>query len=294
MTNGLALGDWRAQGKSFRRENNSVMRNGFWRKRLPSRPACSPTAASTRSPVMKMKIGRGPERAARFSLNAIVKIESGDHDSGAGLEIQIAQNHVIGISIGKVQRLFGRSGAVHRTSAGAEGIGHQFEDAFLVVDNQDFLPRERSGRRLRRIPRGQHSPAARAVRHRDGLRADRQGDSENGAAIGQRLRGNISVVFANNRHADAEAEPGTAAGALRGKERIENARQEFATDAHAIVLEGDENALADNAQTNPQRATFAHFVDGLLGIHDEIQEYLRELIGIPQYGGEIGRAARST
>ena len=60
---------WRTAGagNSFSKASNSAMRNGFCRKRLPSRPACSPTAASTRSPVMKMKGGREPERAARFS-----------------------------------------------------------------------------------------------------------------------------------------------------------------------------------------------------------------------------------
>ena len=150
-------------GKSFRRDNNSVMRNGFWRKRLPSRPACSPTAASTRSPVMKMKIGRGAGAGCQILLNAIVKIESGDHLSGAGLQIQIAQNHVIGISIRKVQRLFGRGGAVHQASAGAEGIGHELQDAFLVINDQDFPSRERSGGAPRRIPCGLRSSEARAV-----------------------------------------------------------------------------------------------------------------------------------
>jgi len=49
--------------------------------------------------------------------------------------------------------------------------------------------------------------------------------------IGQHLRGNIAIMFPDNRHADAEAKSSAPAGTLRGEERIKNSRQRVAADA---------------------------------------------------------------
>ena len=96
-------------------------------------------------------------------------------------------------------------------------------------------------------------------------------------------------MLANDRHANAEAQAGAAAGALGGEERIKNLAKNFRLDADTIVLNGSENARSYLAKTNLDATGGTDLTDGLLGIADQIKKNLNQLIGIADRGRKSGK-----
>src|SRR5258707_14904551 len=54
------------------------------------------------------------------------------------------------------------------------------------------------------------------------------------------------------------------------------------------VRSGQKKAPADTSDANLNAARFTNFADGLLGVADEIQENLNQLIGVSDDRGQIG------
>src|SRR5262249_2699925 len=104
----------------------------------------------------------------------------------------------------------------------------------------------------------------------------------------QRLDVDRAAVLANDRGADAKAEAGTATRALRRIKRIEEFRQRFGQNSDAVVLHGDGTVGPDAADANLNAARFADFANRVLGVADEIEEYLHELVGVADDGKKPG------
>ena len=82
------------------------------------------------------------------------------------------------------------------------------------------------------------------------------------------------------RFADAQPEAGASPRPLGGIERIEDVRQHLGSDSRTVILERDRNGSFCRFQANPQGATLAGLAHRLLGIQDEVEENLHELVGI--------------
>src|SRR5258706_13302736 len=94
-------------------------------------------------------------------------------------------------------------------------------------------------------------------------------------------------MLSDNRHADTKAKPGAAPGTLGRKERTKNSRQRLPGDADAVILECHQHPIANDAQTNAERALFSNLPDGLLGVDDEIQKDLRQLVRVAEPCGKV-------
>jgi hypothetical protein len=64
------------------------------------------------------------------------------------------------------------------------------------------------------------------------------------------FRLDVSAVFANDGHADAEPQAGAASGTLGGVKGIEDFRKRFRADADAVILNGDGHLLAVSSAAN--------------------------------------------
>src|SRR5579863_1134414 len=91
-------------------------------------------------------------------------------------------------------------------------------------------------------------------------------------------------MFANDRHADAEAEACAATGALGGEKGIEKLRQDFGRDTDAVVLHRGRDSISGAGEADLDAAAGPGFADGLLSVADEIQENLNELVGVADDG----------
>ena len=69
-------------------------------------------------------------------------------------------------------------------------------------------------------------------------------DGEASATFGKRFDFDIAAMFANDRHANAEAQTRATAGALGGEKGIEKFGKSFGLDAGAIVGDGCKKRLA--------------------------------------------------
>src|SRR5690349_4165969 len=212
--------------------------------------------------------------------------------------------------------VFGGGGAVHAEALGGEAFVQEQAQGFFIVEDEDAAAFENFGG-------GGYGVRGRGFRGCGGSRGDRwrrkggcggdsglqrsrsfqflewryfggrffrrsggQSDGEQGAARGKRLGFDEPAMLADDGHADAQAEAGAAAGTLGGVEGIEDARKSFGADADAVVLKGDDDAVAAAAGANLEAAGLADFADGLLGVGDEIQEDLDELVGVTQDAGK--------
>src|SRR5579862_4599372 len=95
-------------------------------------------------------------------------------------------------------------------------------------------------------------------------------------------------MLADDRHANAEAEASATTGTLGGKKGIKKFRQHFRRDPDAIILNSGSDAIPRASETNLDAAGGPRFADGLLGIADEIEEDLNELIGVADDRGQTG------
>jgi hypothetical protein len=71
-------------------------------------------------------------------------------------------------------------------------------------------------------------------------------------------------VFSQYGFADAQAEAGSTAGALRGVERVEDIGQNLGRDPGAVVLKNDGDQLFILAYADAQGSAIANFSHGLL------------------------------
>src|SRR6185437_3648812 len=87
-------------------------------------------------------------------------------------------------------------------------------------------------------------------------------------------------MFANDREADAETKARAAARTLGGVEGVEEPRDGFRPKADTIVLESDGNARTETGKADLNTTRFTDLTNGLLGVGDEIEKDLNELIGV--------------
>src|SRR5581483_2690096 len=92
------------------------------------------------------------------------------------------------------------------------------------------------------------------------------------------MAGNLAPVLLNDAVTDAEAESGSLANFLGSKERVKNLVR--MSDALAIVRERDFHEIfpADGGDLDAGRVP--DFVHRVVGIIENIQEYLLQLMGI--------------
>jgi len=71
-------------------------------------------------------------------------------------------------------------------------------------------------------------------------------------------------------------------------------REALLADAHTVILNGDRKLVTDATGTNLNAAGVADLADGLLGVGDQVQKHLNELVGVPDDAGKIGWGWKST
>ena len=159
----------------------------------------------------------------------------------------------------------------------AEHIDHQLRHGGLVLDHQDF-PAAR---------RGRHAGAGQRVVGglvRNPLLAERgQLDHKIGAAPRPGLHGHLAAMFLHDAVDDRETQSGAYAHRLGGEEGIENARGNLRRNPRAIIahLEGHP-PRGDASRAHSDPAAAAALLDGLLGVHQQIEHHLLQLVGIRQ------------
>ena len=92
------------------------------------------------------------------------------------------------------------------------------------------------------------------------------------------VAGNLAPMLFDDAVTDAEAESGTLSNFLGGKERVEYLVR--MSDALAIIRECDFHEIfpADGRDLDAGRTP--DFMDGIVGVIENIQEYLLQLVGI--------------
>ena len=186
------------------------------------------------------------------------------------------------------ESLLGGCGTIHAQTLGGEAFPKKHPETLFIIENEYRTAPEKIGPRSNRIRRG--DPSFRRSGNGLGPLAERgrEIDGEGRAAGGKHFGFDVSAVLANDGHADAEPQAGAAAGTLGGVKGVEDARKRFWADAHAVILNGDRKLPADPAGTNLDAAGVADFADGLLGVGDQVQKHLNELVGVPDDAGKIG------
>ena len=111
------------------------------------------------------------------------------------------------------------------------------------------------------------------------------------AAVGSVVGGDVAAMFLHDAVADAQAEAGAFADALRGVERIEDALGIF--DSGAVVGELGANVAAGRHDANLQLAGASGFKNGIDGIVDDVQEDLLDLMRIGDDHARARRASRA-
>src|SRR5439155_5517542 len=106
-------------------------------------------------------------------------------------------------------------------------------------------------------------------------------DDEAGAALRRVLRPDLTLVLAHDAQRDRQAYACSRAGWLRREERIEDPLHEVGRNAGARILDLDADGLAAGTRTHRQAVVVTFLLlHRLLGIGDEIQEHLLQLVGI--------------
>ena len=95
-------------------------------------------------------------------------------------------------------------------------------------------------------------------------------------------------MFPDDRHTNAQAQAGAAAGPLGSVKGIEDSRHGFGTNADAIILYGDGNAAGAQGHADVDMTGIANFTDGLFGVGNEIQQNLDQLVAVPHDRGQAG------
>ena len=115
----------------------------------------------------------------------------------------------------------------------------------------------------------------------------RQMRDETRTAIGRGTQLQHPAVLAHDVERDREPESGAALGALGGEEGIEDAMTQRYGHARAVVAHAD----FDDVAGQPRRhfdATGGSFGERMLGVHQQIQEYLFEARSGAVHEGQVG------
>src|SRR5437016_4754801 len=198
--------------------------------------------------------------------------------------MQVTEKHVVTDPPEMSESLVGGRGTIHAQSPGRKAFLKKHAEALFIVENKYRAAREKIGLRPNRFRRGH--PAFQRCGMLVG--SAREIDGEGRAASRECFGFDVTAVFANDGHADAEPQAGAAAGTLGGVKGIKDARKRLGADADAVVLNGDRKLVNDAAGTNLDAAGVADFADGLLGVSDQVQKDLNELVGVPDDAGKIG------
>ena len=111
----------------------------------------------------------------------------------------------------------------------------------------------------------------------------REFQSEDGAARG-RFRPDRSPVSPNNLAGNGQAESGALAGRLGGEERTEDQLPVRFGNPGAVVLDSQDDPLrAVRSERDPDRAVAAMRADGLLGVDDQVEQHLLQLVAVAPY-----------
>src|SRR5712692_4586895 len=114
-----------------------------------------------------------------------------------------------------------------------------------------------------------------------------KGYGEGGAAGGQTLGFDAAAMLLDDGHTDTQAQTGAATRALGGEEWVKDPGQGLAADAHAVVLKIHRDVVSDTSESHPQNSAIADLTDGLLGVGDQVQEDLRQLVRVTHHGAMV-------
>src|SRR3990172_3261160 len=118
-----------------------------------------------------------------------------------------------------------------------------------------------------------------------------QQDPEERAAPGPPLDADRAAVAAHDAVAGREAEPRPHADLLRGEEGVEQPPEVLRSDADAVVLDLDLDAVRRSARAQPDPTAPAAGADArfdrLEGVHQQVHEDLLELHREAAHGGEL-------
>src|SRR6266700_1421579 len=98
-----------------------------------------------------------------------------------------------------------------------------------------------------------------------------------------------TVLFADNGTCDRQSLPRAAADFLGCEEWIEDLLEVLLRNTAAVIRDGDHYAVAVAGSGDghaSRRGILAGLLDGMCGIHDEIEEYLVELADVAHHLGQ--------
>src|ERR1700687_2798042 len=179
-------------------------------------------------------------------------------------------------------------GAIHLQAVSSESFLKKHAYAFFIVENEDRPAFQNAGRGTNCFGGRGASLRGSGGRFRRRSHCDGKVNGESRTSSGKGFRFNVPAMLANDGHADAEAEARAASRALGGVERIEYPRERLRADAHAIILDGDGDAVRIAREADLNAAGVADFADGLFRIGDQIQKNLDELVGVADDRGKSG------
>src|SRR5579863_7390955 len=94
----------------------------------------------------------------------------------------------------------------------------------------------------------------------------------------------VPLMFPQDGFADAQTQARATPRAFRRIKRIEDVGQDFGWNARSVVLKDHSDRLLSLFQPDAQSAAVAYFPHGLLGVQDQVQENLHQLMGVGVYG----------
>src|SRR5262249_55014718 len=107
------------------------------------------------------------------------------------------------------------------------------------------------------------------------------------------LAGETTTVLLHNAVGDGQPECGAFTHLLRGEEGLEDARHDLRRNAGTVVLELDHDPAAPAfdacASASANGVALARGEDGMLGVKEEIEDPLLELVDVAFRGRQVGR-----
>ncbi len=108
-------------------------------------------------------------------------------------------------------------------------------------------------------------------------------DAEHGTAFGARGHGDVAALRADEALGDGQAEAGPLAGGLGGEVGAEDGLAQLLGGSGAVVLDADDDAIgAVRRQCQADGAEAAAGGDGLLRVHDEVEQHLPGWLASPR------------
>ena len=175
-----------------------------------------------------------------------------------------------------VQGVQAVGGAVHLVAAHAQGFAEELQDGFLVVHHQDttllLLHLDLLGGRAGSVQdtfgtlcRGR-TGFSRQFHHEDGLPATPAGHADG------------SAVILNDTVTQREPQTGAHIEFFGGEERLEDPVADVLRNPGTVVREADHDAILDAAAGHGEDPTSPGACHGLVGIVQQVDEYLLQLV----------------